>query len=141
MVLKGDIGRLEINVLKRINSETNDYWDDNWLQSEIRIDVPGFKVFYGFNLRVDDLQRFYKGLITLKNSNSRKVEFTTMEEGLYLYLNIENNGVVNCKGKANNENGNSLDFKLQSDMATLDIFIGDLETTLRFYPLIGNLEQ
>jgi len=140
MILKGDTGILEITILKRSNSETDDYWDGNWLESEIRIDVPGFKALYGTNLRVEDLQRFYESLLALKNNRSKEAEFTTMEEGLYLHLDVEPNGTINCKGKANNEGGNSLDFKVQSDLATLDSFIDDLRTTLESYPIVGSLE-
>ena len=30
-----------INVLTRTNEDTNDYWDGNWLYTEIKIDVSG----------------------------------------------------------------------------------------------------
>lgn len=140
MRLKGDIGKLEINVLRRSNSETNDYWDGNWLESEIRIEVPGFNTLYGANLRVDDFQRFYEGLVVLQNGNTKQVEFMTMEEGLYLHCEVESNGIVNCKGTANTETGNSLDFNLQTDLASLDVFVDELKAVLQSYPLVGNLE-
>lgn len=140
MRLKGDIGKLEIKILKRSNSETEDYWDANWLESEIRIDVPGFSTLYGTNLRVDDLQRFYEGLTALQNSSVKEAEFTTMEEGLYLHFELVPNGSINCKGKANNDTGNSLDFNLQTDLASLDVFVDELKTVLQSYPLVGNLE-
>lgn len=140
MRLKGDIGKLEIKILKRSNSETEDYWDANWLESEIRIDVPGFNALYGTNLRVDDLQRFYEGLTALQNSSVKEAEFTTMEEGLYLHCELALNGNINCKGKANNDTGNSLDFNLQTDLASLDDFVDELKAVLQSYPLVGNLE-
>jgi hypothetical protein len=140
MRLKGDIGKLEIKILKRSNSETEDYWDANWLESEIRIDIPGFNTLYGTNLRVDDLQRFYEGLTDLQNSSIKEAEFTTMEEGLYLHCELLPNGNINCKGKANNDTGNSLDFIFQTDLASLDVFVDELKAILQSYPLVGNLE-
>ncbi|MDR2385884.1 MAG: hypothetical protein LBD80_09555 [Tannerella sp.] len=140
MILKGDIGKLEIKVLKRSNSETDDYWDGNWLESEIRIDVPGFNTLYGTNLRVDDLQRFYEKLTDLQSRNINEAEFTTMEEGLYLHCELVANGLIECKGKANNDTGNSLNFRLQTDLASLDIFVNELKMILKSYPLVGSLE-
>ncbi|WP_129713930.1 hypothetical protein [Pedobacter sp. SYP-B3415] len=140
MILKGDIGKLEIRVLKRSNSETDDYWDGNWLESEIRIDVPGFNTLYGTNLRVDDLQTFYKKLTGLQSGNINEAEFITMEEGLHLHCELVANGLIECKGKANNNTGNSLDFRLQTDLSSLHIFVNELKTILKSYPLVGSLE-
>ncbi len=140
MKLKGDSGKLEINILRRSNSETDDYWDGNWLESEVRVEVSGFSSLYGINLRVDDLQRFYESLTALQKDNAKDSEFTTMEEGLYLHFAVNPNGSINCKGKASNEIGDSLDFKYQTDLASLDTFMSELEIVLKSYPLIGNLE-
>ena len=140
MILKGDIGKLEVKVLNRSNSETDDYWDGNWLESKIKIDVPGFNALYGTNLRVDDLQKFYEELVDLLNGNISEAEFTTMEEGLYMYCELAANGLIECKGKANNDTGNHLDFRLQTDFASLNVFLTDFKLILKSYPLVGSLE-
>lgn len=133
-------GKIGITILRRVNSETNDYWDGNWLEVEIRIEVFGIKTVYRANFRVEDLQRFYEDLTLLNEKTSKKAEFTTMEEGLYLHINVELNGVVNSIGRADTGNGNRMDFNVQSDLATLDVFIRELKTTLESYPLVGSLE-
>ncbi|MGO3195376.1 MAG: WapI family immunity protein [Sphingobacterium sp.] len=133
-------GKIEITILRRVNSETNDYWDGNWLEVEIRIEVFGIKTIYRANFRVEDLQRFYEDLTLLDEKTSEKAEFTTMEEGLYLHINVELNGVVNCIGRADTGSGNRMDFNVQSDLATLDVFIRELKTNLESYPLVGSLE-
>ena len=133
-------GKIGITILRRVNSETNDYWDGNWLEVEIRIEVFGIRTIYRANFRVEDLQRFYEDLTLLNEKTSKKAEFTTMEEGLYLHINVELNGVVNCIGRADTGNGNGMDFNVQSDLATLDVFIRELKTTLESYPLVGSLE-
>ena len=133
-------GKIEITILGRVNSETNDYWDGNWLEVEIRIEVFGIKTIYRANFRVEDLQRFYEDLTLLNEKNSKKAEFTTMEEGLYLHINVELNGIVNCIGRADTGSGNRMDFNVQSDLAILDVFIRELKTTLKYYPLVGSIE-
>jgi len=140
MRLNGDTGKLEIKILRRINYEVDDYWDANWLESKIKVDVPGFNALYETNLRVDDLQRFYGRLVPLQDGSAKKAEFTTMEEGLYLYCEADPNGQINCKGIARNAAGSSLRFKLQTDTASLDAFTSALRAVLAYYPLVRSLE-
>lgn len=140
MILIGNDGKLEINILRRSNLEADDYWDGNWLDSEIRIDVQSFKSLYGTNLRVDDLQMFCERLIALRGNKENEAEFTTLEDGLYLHCKLEYNGIINCRGKANNDTGNSLEFRLQTDLVSLDIFIHELEVVLKSYPLVDSFE-
>jgi len=140
MRLNGDTGKLEIKILGRIKPETDDYWDANWLESEIEVDILGFNALYGANLRVDDLQTFYERLTPLQDGSAKKAEFTTMEEGLYLHCEVAPNGQINCKGIARDDTGISMDFKLQIDLASLDVFVSELKAVLASYPLVGNLE-
>lgn len=51
---------VKLNVAGRIYPNTNDYWDGNWLKSEIEINSYGFKGVYGTNLRADDFKGFTK---------------------------------------------------------------------------------
>lgn len=141
MELKGETGDLKIIILKRTDTDKDDYWDSNWLESEIRINVPGFKALYGTNLRIDDLADFYNELIGLQNNTIIEAEFVTMEEGLYLNCKLQYNGAITCIGKANNSDGNNLNFNIQSDLASLDIFIDELSFVLESYPLIGHLDR
>lgn len=63
-----------------------------------------------------------------------------MEEGLYFFCKTEYNGIINCKGKANNDTGNNLEFRFQTDLAALDVFVNEFEAILKSYPLVGSLE-
>lgn len=53
---------------------------------------------------------------------------------------VEINGNVSFKGKANNDTGNSLDFNIRTDLATIDTFVEALKVVLKSYPLLGNLD-
>jgi hypothetical protein len=135
MKLLGDSGKLEINILGRNHPDSLDFWDGNWVNSEIKIDVPGFNAFYETDLRLDDISRFYQALIKLKSGTSNEAEFTTLEEGLYLHLVVEKNGSINCNGKARNNLGNTLNFILDTDLSTLDNFVSEIDAALKSYPL------
>jgi hypothetical protein len=106
----------------------------------VKINVSGFKALYGTNIRVDELQRFYKELSNLQSRAVEEAEFTTMEEGLYLHFASELTGIVMCKGKASNQTGNSLEFTLQVYLTEIDAFSDDVKSVLKSYPLLGSIE-
>lgn len=135
MKLLGDSGKLEVNILGRDHTDSLDFWDGNWVNSEIKIEVPGFNAFYEANLRLDDISRFYQALIKLKSGTSNEAEFTTLEDGLYFRLAVERNGSINCNGKARNNLGSTLNFILDTDLATLDNFVREIDAILKSYPL------
>ena len=59
MILKSEGRFIEIIILHR-NNESIDIEDANWLDAEIKINVPGFKGLYKANLRAEDFERFIK---------------------------------------------------------------------------------
>jgi hypothetical protein len=140
MKLLGDSGKLEITILGRNHPDSLDFWDGNWVNSEIKIDVPGFNAFYETDLRLGDISRFYQALIKLKSGTSKEAEFTTLEDGLYFHLAVERNGSINCNGKARNNLGSTLNFILDTDLATLDNFAREIDVILKSYPLREELE-
>ena len=79
MILESEGRFVEIIILHRNNLESIDIEDANWLDAEIKINVPGFKGYYNANLRTDDFERFYKDLNKLKTDRFFQIEFTTMD--------------------------------------------------------------
>ena len=138
MKVNGSNGdQLEINILRRNNSQSSDYWDANWIECEIKISIANFNSTYGTNLRVEELQEFYNDLIKLQKGIEKEATFITLEEGLYLKCKIKCTGAVDCIGKATNEIGNNLNFSIQTDLQSLEIFINELKEVLDIYPLKG----
>jgi hypothetical protein len=140
MILKSEGRFIEVIILRRIYPERTDFEDANWLESEIKIDVPGFKGLYGTNLRTDDFERFYKDLEKLKTGKSSKVEFTTMEEGLHLEGLLDITGNVKWIGTAKSSWGGScLTFKIETDNASIDNLLKQMLEILNKYPIIGTM--
>jgi hypothetical protein len=138
MIIKNEIDELQINILKRSNTQAEDYWDANWLEAEVKIRVRGFSCLYGTNLRTDDFQRFYNDALLFSYGNRKEIEFRTMEEGLYLKFEAGPNGMVFCVGKAKDDEGNSLEFKFEIDNTATTSLISQLTETLKFYPVMGS---
>ena len=137
----GDDGvSIEIKVLGRCDSHSEDYWDANWLKADVKIDVAGFKAFYATNVRVDELQRFYEALLKLVNLNIKEAELVTMEQGLSLSCHANSRGQVECRGKARHQE-NLLDFKLQTDIPIINNWLSKFDTLLKQYPLIGDFDH
>lgn len=128
---------LEINVLRRKYPDTNNYWDINWLDANVRVSALGFEADYSTNLRTDELQSWYDALVPLKNSTGNEAKFSSMEEGLLLNCVIRRTGRFDCKGIAKDDTGNSLEFLLSADNQVLYDVLNQLERLLKDYPVIG----
>jgi len=126
MVIKGEAGEIEIKVTPIDINHCN----DDWITAEIKITVPGFNAWYGTSIRVDELRQFCEDLIKLDNLTAKRAEFTTLEQGLYLECNLQKNGHVLCSGTAITENGDSLNFTIQTDLASINKSISQLKTTV-----------
>jgi hypothetical protein len=139
--IKNEPDFLEIIVLGRSNPKSEDYWDANWLDIEIKLQVSSFNCKYHTNLRVDELLKFYEDLLALKNHQNKDAVLNTMEEGIYLHLESDVNGKINLQGKAKDQARNILDFKFQTVMISFGDFIVECEKVIAMYPLIGNVKQ
>ncbi len=128
---------IEVNIVGRENPHSDDYWDANWLEANIKIDVVGFSAAYSSNLRVDELQSFYKTLTDLVDLHTNKAELTTIEQGLYFLCSANRRGQVVCLGRARHQH-NQLNFEFETDIPTMHRWLSEIEAILKQYPLIGN---
>ena len=135
MIIKNDQNFLEIKVIDRINKNTIDYWDANWLIAEIRIKVKGFNGLYKTNLRIEDFIIFAKKLYDLINLKSKLETFSTIENGIFFELHIATTGLLKCIGEACNEQ-NVLKFVIESDFNLLDSLLRDVEMVIQKFPLL-----
>ena len=136
MILESEGRFVEIIILHRNNLESIDIEDANWLDAEIKINVPGFKGYYNANLRTDDFERFYKDLNKLKIDRFFQIEFTTMEEGIYLKGTQGLLGTIKWEGIARSYWGNSvLTFEIETGFASIDALIEQTLEILNEYPV------
>ena len=141
MIIKSESSSVEVIVLRRSYPESTDFEDANWLESEIKINVPGFKGLYGTNLRTDDFERFYKDLEKLKTNQSLEVKFTTMEEGLYLQGLLSITGNIKWSGIAKSSWGDScLTFVIETDYVSIDGLLKQVYKILNEYPVVGIID-
>ncbi len=138
MLLQSNGRSINIEIIKRSRPESTDFEDGNWLETNIKIDVPGFNGHYGSNLRTDDFERFTQNLEKLKANEIKEVQFTTMEEGLHLIGVLEVSGNIKWEGTAKSQWGGScLTFNIETDYSSIDDLLNQLRETLDTYPVIG----
>lgn len=138
MIFKAESGVIKINIIKRSFPDSDDYWDANWLEAEVEIDIPNFHASYNMNFRVDELQKFNEELINLRSLFVKEASFTTMEEGLRLECKTNSRGHVLCRVKAIDEYQTCLNFDLETDIPSIAYWIKEVETVLQKYILIGS---
>ena len=136
MIIKGEASEIQINILRRSNPDAKDFWDGNWLDTEIRIHIRQFICLYGANLRVDDFQRFYESLVAFRNTQKPEIEFTTLEEALYLHFVMGDRGLIICKGKGNDNAGISIEFNFEIEIMVIEYLIAEVKKILSSYPII-----
>jgi hypothetical protein len=137
MILKSEGRFIEITILRRSYPESMDFEDRNWLESEMKIDVSGFKGLYGANLRTDDFEHFYKELEKLKSNQSKEIEFITMEEGLYLKGLLDMTGNIKWNGIAKPSWDSCFTFVIETDYASIDNLLKQVSKILNEYPVLG----
>lgn len=137
MILKSNGRYLQVTILQRSYAEAVDFEDANWLVAEVKIKVPGFNGLYGTNLRTDDFERFYKSLKRLEIDQSGEIEFTTVEEGIYLKGLLDVTGNIIWEGIAKSSWGESrLTFRIESDYTSVNSLLIQVQEILEEYPVI-----
>lgn len=143
MNLKSNEGSLEIEVRNRISSDSDDYWDGNWLYVFIKGVFPGFQVNFGCNIRTDELQNWYEELQKLSFQKVTQVQLVALEEGITLLFEREATyGTIKVSGKltAVDLTGCSLEFVIIIDNYEVMNFILELGYILEKYPIVGKLD-
>jgi hypothetical protein len=134
MLLIGDFGKIEINILSRNNSD--DYWDGNWLYSNITINIGFFSANYNCNLRTDEFSLFNEKLEELLAEKITESQFSSMEDGLLLNFkkDLLGNFILNGEGKNDDNYNVSLLFKVSVDYNQMEQLRNSIYNLLQKYP-------
>jgi len=131
-----------IRALSRSRPEQTDYWDGNWIESEVRVAAGAFRGAYHLSLRSEEFADFSRQVALLARSLSGTARFSTMEEQLELTLNGDGKGHVQVEGTAMDQAGigNVLHFSFELDQTYLLKILRALEAVCSRFPVIGKPE-
>jgi hypothetical protein len=131
---------LRVRVLRRTYPTADDYWDGNWLNTEIEISAGEFGGGYAANLRVDEFVDFRRQLALLSENLKGKASFTATEP--WIQISAEGDGLghfdVACEAKDNLGPGNTLNFRLGFDQTELARMLHQLGRIVERFPLRGS---
>ncbi len=142
MILQGELGSfIKIDHIKREFPDLDDYWDGNWLEANIKVEMSDFMFRCRSWFTVMEFQNLYDNLMKLSNLTVKEVDFTPLELGLILNFSINKRGIVTCSGTISDDlHKNSLDFTFETYLSFLDDFINQLKSILVQYPLVRKKE-
>jgi hypothetical protein len=135
--------RIEIEVLDYERKPVGEYWDDNWLNVEIRIHAGGFRGKIAATIITSELEKFLSELKPLYEKLVGEAKFTTMEEQLGLRLIGDGKGHIELRGEVADRAGigNRLSFNLRFDQTQLKQSINNLELIVETFPVRSNPQK
>ena len=135
----GDDNYLTVKPLYRPYDQCQDYWDGNWVTSQITIRVGGFYGNITASLRTDEFFHFKEELSKLYAALKGQASFSSMEN--WLTIQVEGDGLghfeAQCVVLDEVGVGNRLHFRLNFDQTELPQIIKNLEEVLHVFPVRG----
>jgi hypothetical protein len=126
---------IEFKIKERSNPQAIDLYDANWLDATVEVKAPGLHVFYSLSILANEVVGFYAGLESLRNGNKSSVEFSTIEEQLYLKGELQPSGNIIWKIISKFDD-NSVEFSLITDNFSLEKIILDIKQMINDFPVI-----
>jgi hypothetical protein len=129
--------RIEIDVHGYERPVSGEYWDDNWLRTDIRVSTGKFRGEVYAAIITSELAAFLSELRTLHERLNGSAEFKTIEEQLSLRLVGDGRGHFELRGEVADQPGisNRLHFSLQFDQSQLGAAIRELEQVTSKFPV------
>lgn len=129
--------RVEIDVHGYERTPVGEYWDDNWLNVDIRVQAGGFKGSVAATFITSELEKFSSELRALFETLSGTAVFTTLENQLNLRLTGDGKGHIDMVGEVADQPGigNRLHFALKFDQTQLGTSIRELANVITAFPI------
>ncbi|MFC7686431.1 hypothetical protein [Ureibacillus sp. GCM10028918] len=132
--------KVEIGVVTRSHPNTTDYWDINWIDSIVNVEIPGYVVQFYASLRTDELSDFLHELKLMNRNLKGKAILSNLDSYIHFECEMDRLGKMKWSGKTcfPAGNGAELTFEFKSDQSYLERLIKELESILSVFPVIGN---
>lgn len=137
--LLGEETTIEIVVIGRSHPECTDYWDGNWIISNIWIEIPGYKAQFKADLRTDELWNFSNELKLMNKELKGKASLINLDGYLEIECEINKQGVIHWTAETCYPAGFGavLKFDFSSDQSYLIGIVQEIESILSVFPVIG----
>lgn len=138
-LLGNEYERVEIEVISRRYPDTTNYWDINWIDSKINVDIPGYVVEFHASLRTDELSDFLNELQLLNKNLKGNATLNNLDKYIHFECEMDRLGKMKWSGETCYPAGFGavLNFEFNSDQSYLERLIKELEAVLSVFPIIG----
>lgn len=129
--------RVEVEIIDYERSPVGNYWDDNWITVQIRVNAGGFRAKAHASFLTSEIRGFLSPLRDLCDSLDGAAEFTTLEGQLYLKMTGDGKGHIDLVGEVLDQAGigNRLHFNLHFDQTQLRTSVRELENLIAAFPV------
>ena len=129
----------------RMHEGSADYWDGNWLLTEMNGVVDGFRFDIAAALRSDEIERFRQGVEQLYERGSGQARLTSMEEWIELLITGGGSGRLEVSGFISGDRHrrrNRLHFVFEIDEQTfLPALLAELAAVESRFPVLGSADR
>ena len=136
-----DTEYLSLEVLRREHDGADDYWDGNWVITNIHLVVGAFTASFAASLRMDEIHRLNEGLKVMQQNVFGAAVLDSMEHWMELKIRCDAGGHLSISGWLSDApaNGNRLSFELpDKDQTYLPEWIGSLDAIEGAFPVLGS---
>lgn len=139
--LLGENTKVEIDIISREYPNSTDYWDGNWVNSKVKVEIPGYYVDFNASLRTDDIRDFVYELKLMKTKLSGKAILKNLDGFIHFEGEMNKLGHIRWSGETCYPVGSGavLNFEFVSDQSYLESLIKELEDISYMFPVIGKL--
>ncbi|GGA40859.1 WapI family immunity protein [Psychrobacillus lasiicapitis] len=137
--LLGEKTKVEIEILGREHPNSYDYWDGNWVVSNVKVQIPGYYVDFNASLRTDEIRDFVDDLKLMDRHLSGKAILNNLDSFIHFEGKMDKLGHIEWSGETCYPVGTGavLSFEFMSNQSYLKDLIKDLEDITDVYPVIG----
>jgi hypothetical protein len=130
--------RIKLTVLGRSHPSCTDYWDGNWLRTDVAVQIGGFSGRFVADLRAEEFRSFSDEVNNLYRALEGDATFTTMEGQVSLLLSGDGMGHVSVKAELLDEAGigNRLHCEFDIDQTYLPAIIDSLGAIDAAWPVL-----
>lgn len=116
-----------------------DYWDGNWLLTEISVRVGAFRGTIRADLRTEELASFRSQLSAVYASLSGEARLVSMEEWIDLRVTGDGLGHFDVEATVRDQagGGNALQFGLELDQTHIPEMLASLDRIALAFPVLG----
>jgi hypothetical protein len=136
-LLKGDKGKIKIEIFGYEYPIATDVDDSNWLQARLEVSAGPFTGSVEISITAAELAMLCRELTGVTKALTGNVRFETMEGNWTLYLDFQRTGTAVVSGVITpcQAQDNSLHYEFRTDPITLEGLVRDLSRMATIFPV------